>query len=107
MGIFSQAMNQTVNVKSATSVDDYGKPTWGSATQINARVEEQVDKIKGPDGILYDQTHVVYTETEVDEDQLFFLPGVSTANDSNGRKPLYVEKQITISATNPLYKVGL
>ena len=58
-------LSLTINVRSAASRNNYGDPTFGSASSMSARVENKTDIFETTTGMEERQSIVVITESEI------------------------------------------
>jgi hypothetical protein len=82
---------ETAYYASVSSVSTSGDPVYGAATAFVCRTE--LDRyFHGPlfmprQGEEEETNVVIYTEVDVPDDALIWLPGVSTASATGGRRP--------------------
>ena len=79
----------TVSIKSESSRNNYGDPTFGGASTLSARVEKKSRMVETANGKEEKSEIVIISETEIPKTSLVLLPGASDAN--NGYKPKRVD----------------
>ena len=81
----------TVSIKSESSRNNYGVPTFGGASTLSARVEKKSRIVETANGKEEKSEVVIISETEIPKTSLVFLPGASTSDVNNGYKPKRVD----------------
>jgi hypothetical protein len=88
-------LNQTISVASLSSIDSYGKITYGSPAEVAARVElvdgsDVRSYFGGAPGGEYETRHVIITEDAIADTDHIWLPGDDDTNAALARRPLEV-----------------
>lgn len=84
---------QTVGIKHlSTSINGYGTKTYGTASTIYARVEEEVTLVTTADGEEKKTSHHIITEDVIVETDRLWLNGDSTSDATKARVPLAIRK---------------
>lgn len=90
----------TITVKSQSSVDSNGDQTFGSASTMQARVQNGRDR----DSESIDHSAVVYTTSEIKADDRIWLPGDDTSDTSKARQPIAVTRSESVDGGFTLWK---
>ena len=98
-------LRQTIAVKTRSSVDAYGQATYGSASNIAARVEEERRRIDRGGGTFVETTHRVYTESAITYEDRIWLPNDSSSDATLAREPLEVHSIVGELGTVDHYEV--
>ncbi len=96
MGALAHLMTETVTIADESGRSNYGDPTFGAQSSIDAKVFFLDSTIIGVDGNEYRSTAKFATETEVTYLHRVWLPGDSTGDNTAARRPLMIK-----TATNP------
>jgi hypothetical protein len=100
-------LRQTIGVAARSSVDSYGQATFGAASNVAARVEEERRRIERRDGTFVESTHRIYTETAITYESRIWLPGDSTSDATLAREPQQVHSIVDELGTVHHYEVVL
>lgn len=104
MGIWSYAMSENVEYADITGTDVNTDITTGTVKVLKARVERNTDAFQLPEGRPEDIKDVIYTETKVHEDMVFWLPEMDASTDK-GLRPSTVDVSRQLGGGNLIYKV--
>ncbi len=85
-----EQLTQTVNVKTMTTRDQHGQPTYSAATATLARVAFKTGLSRQADGTFIATTHEIVTVGEINPTDSIWLPGDSAATTSLGKKPVEI-----------------
>lgn len=83
-------LRQTIGVAARSTVNAYGEASYGSASSVSARVEEERRRLETRDGTFVETSHRIYTETAITHESRIWLPGDSTADATLAREVLEV-----------------
>lgn len=79
-------LNQTINVKSVSAINQHGEVTLGSATEVSARVVRESDIVMTSSGKEVKTTHSIVCEDALLADDRIWLPGDSASTAKLGRE---------------------
>jgi len=98
-------LNQTINVATPTTASASGDPTYGSATAIAARVEDNRQIVQAADGSFRETTHWIATQTAITDETRIWLPGDSPADPKLARLPAQVNVAVAENGSIDHYEV--
>jgi len=84
-------LTSTITVATQSGVDSYGDPTFATAATMSARVETKQRIIVGTNGDEYQSNHVVCTASAIPLNARVWLPGDTTSDANQARRPIMVE----------------
>jgi hypothetical protein len=85
---------QSITFAVLTGRDAYGKPTLGSQSTAAARVQPSRKIVKDVNGNDAATTHKVYTAAAITVFHRVWLPGSSTGDFNQARKPIAVDEEV-------------
>jgi len=88
MGLAANLMTHTVTIASQTGKDSAGDPSFGSQSTIRARVEHKIAKVRSNQGEIIQAQHRVISESQILDTDRVWLPGDSTGDNNQARKPV-------------------
>ena len=106
-------LNQVIAVQSPTTgtLNAYGRPTWGSATQKDARVEPDSQTFDNADGTRLTTDWLVIVETEIKLTDRVWLPPdgdtLASLDDRKANIPRRVFHRINEDGTDSHWEVRL
>lgn len=99
----------TISVAAATGVGNDGDPTFGTATEVVARVETERKRWyngRGGIGDEIESNHYIATLTRINWDDKIWLPDEDPDTDE-GHRPIVLEKTYNKDSSMTLYEVYL
>jgi len=103
----ARILNQTAYVASVTSLDAYGKPTYGTPVARSVRVEVKRQAVTNARGEEAVANHRLWCLEAIALTDRVWLPGASTASAEASNVPLTVSSCSDFGASRTLYKVEL
>jgi hypothetical protein len=98
-------MAQTINVSAYTGTSTLGDPTFGAAVSAKARVEPTTKMIENAAGEMRQSEFAIYTGQVIGDQDLVWLPGVSTSDATKARRPMKVYTGVDEDGTVSHYEV--
>jgi hypothetical protein len=101
VAFFDDELTETITVKSQSSVDSDGDPSYGSASTMAARIQRGKDR----DAEEIDHSMVLYTSTAIAVTDRVWLPEDDTSSADAARVPVSVSSSKDLDGGETLYKV--
>jgi hypothetical protein len=102
-----KSLRETINVASATGVDNAGDYSFGAPASRAARVVRIAGDSEGSQGTTETSDTVLIVEAEIFESDLIFLPGVDSSNTANGRFAKRIERGVGELGTVDFFRVTI
>lgn len=98
---------QTVTIATKSGVGDYGDPTFGAQSTVNARVEAQRKIITGTDGEPQESSHVIYSDTLIPRGSRVWLSEDDTGDTDEARRVIDARQIPSLRNAQVLYEARL
>lgn len=103
----ARLLRQTAYVASVTSIDSYGKPTYGAPIARSVRVEAKRQAVTNARGEEAVANHRLWCLEVVNLTDRIWLPGADQSNAEASNVPLTVSSCGDFGGSRTLYKVEL
>lgn len=101
----SGRLTETITVKRVTSHSAFGDPVRGTTLVVPARIQRIDTDANDNDGRIKLSDAKVFTQVEIELDDLLFFPEDNTSDDNTGRVAKHVEQRRALDGTVVLYSV--